>query len=140
MEVKLDEFEYLGLKLICLIRAGKMDRFKCSSCSKELQEERGCNSISDEPCFYHELIGGEFYSCPMKFIPSSVVSFLKTYDHLEKYPNTAPSYKSRNPRYWVALTFYEEFKSQLKSDNSSSEKEKEDENLLKMRNLLNKGK
>ncbi len=137
MGVVLDDLEYIGLKIICLVRAGKLDKFKCSGCTTDMQKERNCDSIGEESVHYEDSIG-EFYSCPMNFIPQSVTQFLRQYDHYEKYPNSAPSYGERNPRYWEALMFYENFKANLEAG-IKEPKESEEDKMAKMKKLFNKG-
>ena len=46
-----------------------------------------------------------YYSCPNRFLGSSVNEFLAMRNHLEKYPHTAKPFHDQDPRY-VAFDSY----------------------------------
>ncbi len=137
MSVGLDRIEEIGIKVVCLIRSGKLSSYKCSTCRQ--QKERNCEGEEgDYDVFYHPLVG-EFGVCPIKCIPDSVYSFLELYDYCEKYPSTAPTYDKVNPRYWEATKLYDSFMNELKEDKSETEDKEEDERMARMRKLMSRG-
>jgi len=80
----LDDIEIIGLQVVCAIRCGHLGAFSCNECALELQEERNCTGgDSDTPVHYMDGVG-EFYACPVQFVPQSVYSFLERYDYYEK--------------------------------------------------------
>ena len=135
----LTDVEVIGIKVMALVRSGHMKMFRCSVCSDELKEERDCdNDNSESSVFYHEDIG-EFYACPLKFISQSVIRFFKEYDTYAKFPNSAPnSYGEFNPRFLEAVFLYDGFIADIKAP-KESKPPIGDDNMAKMRKLLNKG-
>lgn len=144
--ITLTEAEELGLKTLSLLRLQQLDAFKCDSCNEETREKRNCCGCEshDTPVYYNEHVG-EFYSCPLNFIPDSIIEFADRYDYYEKYPSAAPEFEDVNPRYWASVKFYESFKYKvMNKDNKDKIKgggagdTATDENLAKMRALFKK--
>jgi hypothetical protein len=138
MDIQLDEVEILGLKIVALAQTGGLDTFKCSACSSIMREKRMCDGVenSETPVFYHPDIG-EFYKCPMRFIPNSIGSFIERYNFYEKYPNAMKSFEETNPRYWKAVTLFEQFKTEFKSDNNTTGRDSE--NVSRLKSLIRSG-
>lgn len=136
--MELTETEEVGLKIIALIREGQLDMFKCAVCSEQMQKNRDCmgEGENQSPVFYHPDVG-EFYSCPIRFIPNSVHTFLDMYDYIEKYPASAPSYEDVNPRFWASVKFYENFKNELEHKKLDKKSDPQ-ENKSKMASLFKK--
>ena len=136
MSANLHEMEIIGLQVVCAMRCGLLGAFSCNECSLELQEERNCNGLdSDKSVLYLDGIG-EFYACPIKFIPESVYSFIEMYDYYEKYPNSAPSFDDVNPRYLQALKLYESTTREMSSPKEKPKKDVHKSNISKMRSLM----
>lgn len=134
----LTEIEELGIKIAVLVRKKMLMGFKCSDCGDEMRASRNHNGDADHsvPVFYHPLLDAELYVCPIILISPAVYSFLDQYDYYEKYPASAPSYEEVNPRYWQAVKVYESAMAELETE--QHQQPKQNDNLGKMRNLINK--
>jgi len=135
--VELEEIEIIGIKVIGLMRAGRLDPFKCSECNVELKKSRNCYGCSGDREVHYEEGIGQFYSCPVNFIPNSVHTFLDRYDFCEKYPNSSLPYSEVNPRYWEAVKVYDSFMGELRNNGKEVVSEKEEDAMMaKMESLF----
>ena len=139
--VSLSSAEQRGITLVALMRCGKLKSFHCSDCSEMMQEGRDCEmrNSNESPIWYSSDLG-EFYSCPVRFIPNTVMSFLDEYDHRELYPSVAKSYGEENPRFWESVKFLKSELQRIENEDSNSQSSSNsDDNLGKLRSIFGKG-
>jgi hypothetical protein len=48
-----------------------------------------------------------YHSCPLRFIPDSVISFISHYDYIKNFSSVMPKYNDLSPRFKQALHFFE---------------------------------
>jgi hypothetical protein len=132
----LDDIEIIGLQVVCAVRCGHLGAFSCNECEDHEKEEKNCLGVdSDTPVKYLEGVG-EFYACPIQFVPQSVYSFLERYDYYEKYPSGAPSFEAVNPRYLEALKVYESTMQKLSAPQEKPKKDLHKSNVSRMNALI----
>jgi hypothetical protein len=136
--ISLTPEEEQGLKIIALLREGKMTGFNCSEC--KLQEQRNCTGAEEHsaPVFVSPELG-DLYVCPILLIPRTIIQWVDEYDFYEKYPSAVPSYKDINPRFWIAVKFYESFKGKLSQPEDKQPVDSQS-NMDKMRQLTSRKK
>jgi hypothetical protein len=128
--------EELGIKLLVLLRNGKLEGYKCSGCTDEVKLSRNCSGdvSKDVPVFYNEILKVQSNVCPIRLIPRSVMTFADKYDYYEKYPSSAPSYEEVNSRYWDSVKLYESFTSEILNSKDKAPGS-DDDKLSKLRAL-----
>ena len=89
-------------------------KFKCSECEKnpKLSEAWGCiNEPKVAVPLLEEIEGGIKYvykRCPIKFIPKSIIVFIRMYDYFKNFPGAPmPSYDKADFRFVSAYQYYE---------------------------------
>lgn len=126
--------EELGLKLIALMRDGKIKGFQCSDC--RLQEQRNCAGAEEHSIpVLHLADIGDIYVCPIILIPNNIRQFIDEYDYYEKYPSAVPKYGEVNPRFWEAVKFLEQYKISISKDEDKPKADTKG-NMDKMKNFI----
>lgn len=91
----------LGLKLLANIHIGELD-WNCSNCDDGMKQQFGCYEDLLIP-IKHEL--GDFYTCPIKFIPRQVMEWYDEHCYYQTY-NIAPPYWKVSDRFWECTKVY----------------------------------
>lgn len=134
----IDGIEELGLKVLALIKSGKLEAFKCALCSEEMQKDRNCECEVGlgKKVHAHPMVG-EFDTCPIKFISNSIYSFDDKYRYNEKHPSSVPSYEDAVSRFWEAEKFFDDFLYKLEKEELENPQVDDNENMSKMAKLFN---
>lgn len=113
----LSDLEENGIKIAVAYRTGQLKSFDCSMCSAELRNIRNCDmNDSDVPVLFHPELG-QLYTCPLRMIPATVVTFLDEMDYYTKYPSAYNiPYQKANPKYWEAVKLYDKLISQFEQN------------------------
>ena len=104
----LTDDEILGIKVVTLLECEIFGRLDCSNCLRK--DELNCNLEQDDISVLYDEDLGEFNTCPINFIPSSVSFFKKKYDYIQRFPNSVDKFEDSSPRFNEAIRVYEEYK------------------------------
>ena len=100
--------EESGIKILVMLRTGELKGFACSLCNPALQKLRNCNGEdSDKPVWFHPEIG-QYFICPIKTIPDTVMKWVDQYDYYTKFPTAYNvRYEDCNPKWWECVKLYD---------------------------------
>lgn len=108
--------------------SGRCERLSCDDCEMDstgqIKLSRGCNGMRRIPKPYivddevkEIFVDGtykkilyvtEIWSCPVKLIPGSILSFFRNYQYYSKHPSAPfPKRKECNPKYLKAESIFE---------------------------------
>jgi hypothetical protein len=94
----------LGLKLLAQCHAGKLV-YNCADCDDRQKDMLACEKVSTTPVAMDEELG-EFFTCPIKFIPKAVFDWYDEYSYYQVFQGVAPKYGEHNPAFWQATQIY----------------------------------
>jgi hypothetical protein len=89
------------------LRSGLIS-FSCDKCldAPYIKENLGCDQPTQTPARWLDE-DEEWYNCPMRFIPSSVVSFILEYDSYKDKWSTPPRYGDFGAKFLQAKIYLE---------------------------------
>lgn len=133
----LSDLEKQSLRVLALLRSGKLKNFDCTTCTEDLQELRNCDLNDSETVVYRNKHLGEICTCPLRLITEQALEFLDRYDYLEKYPSTAPTYEQVSPRFWAYVKFYDGVVAKLREEDMQPKKTDSTDNKETLKKLFN---
>jgi len=129
----LEEDFIIGLKVLAQVHAGNIT-YNCNICEEYQKEQLYCSGVSEIPVAIDEEMG-EFYSCPIKWVSSSVYDWYDEYSYYQVFTGAAPQYTTVSSRFWEATKIYkaEYDKYAFKKDKPVDQEAKTDSSLAKFR-------
>jgi hypothetical protein len=92
------------------VQAGVL-KAPCAACPTDggLRLRFGCDGKAPRPVF--SLQDGDriidYWNCPSKFIPASILDFWKRYQYLKAFPGSAPQFDAQSSRFISAWVLFE---------------------------------
>jgi hypothetical protein len=85
--------------------------YRCGECKSNpnLKAAWGCENESRmaEPTFVDD-DGNKYWNCPVRYIPDSIINFLREYDYYKRFPSALSiGYAAMSPRFKAAMEIYE---------------------------------
>lgn len=93
----------LGIDILAKIHAGLLD-LNCVTCTEEQKYSLCCSGNAEMPVYLDD--NGEFYTCPLKFIPLQVYEWIDEYNYYQMFTGTAPKYNDISNRFWDLAKIY----------------------------------
>lgn len=102
------------------VHSGALKQYNCDMCERTpaLLKMWGCLTEATQPM--EEIEGGEkivYMNCPLKFIPRSIVQFMRIYSYQKRFPSAGmPAFEGVSSRFLKAVNYYEGKLAEFKKD------------------------